>query len=44
MNDTKNSLVDDEKNFIVPLVVIGIVVVGILLLAGLFMPNTGFIF
>ena len=33
-----NGLVDEEKNFIVPLIVVGIVVVVVLLIAGLFMP------
>ncbi len=35
-----NGLADEEKNFIVPLVVVGIVVVVVLLIAGLFMPSS----
>jgi hypothetical protein len=35
-----NGLIDEEKNFIVPLMVIGIAVVVVLLIAGLFMPTT----
>jgi hypothetical protein len=35
-----NSLLDDEKSFIVPLIVIGIVVVVVLLIAGLFIPSS----
>ena len=35
-----NGLVDEEKNFIVPLIVVGIVVVVVLLIAGLFMPSS----
>lgn len=35
-----NGLVDEDKNFIVPMVVIGIVAVVVLLIAGLFMPTT----
>jgi hypothetical protein len=38
-----NGLVDEEKNFIVPLVVIGIVAVAIMLIAGLFMPTTNWV-
>lgn len=33
-----NGLLDEEKSFIVPLLLIGAVVVVILLVAGLFMP------
>jgi flagellar basal body-associated protein FliL len=33
-----NGLVDEEKSFIVPLMVVGVVVVVVLLIAGLFMP------
>jgi hypothetical protein len=35
-----NGLVDEEKNFVVPLMVIGIVVVVVLLVAGLFIPSS----
>jgi hypothetical protein len=35
-----NGLVDEEKNFIVPLLVIGIAVVMVLLIAGLFIPSS----
>jgi hypothetical protein len=35
-----NGLVDEEKSFIMPLMVVGIVVVMVLLVAGLFMPTT----
>ena len=35
-----NGLVDEDKNFIVPMVVVGIVAVVVLLIAGLFMPTT----
>jgi hypothetical protein len=34
-----NSLLDEEKSFIVPLTVIGVVAVVILLIAGLFIPS-----
>ena len=34
-----NGLVDKDSNFIVPLMVIGVVTVVVLLLAGLFMPT-----
>ena len=44
MEKLNNGLVDEDSNFIVPLVVIGIVVVVILLIAGLFMPTTDWIF
>ncbi len=39
-----NGLVDEDKNFIVPLIVVGIVVVTILLIAGLFMPTATYSF
>ena len=42
--ENQNNLVDDEKNFIVPLMVVGIVVVVVLLGMGLFMPSTDWIF
>ena len=35
-----NGLVDEDKNFIVPLMVVGVVVVVILLIAGLFIPSS----
>lgn len=35
-----NGLVDEEKNFIVPLMVVGIIVVVVLLIAGLFIPSS----
>jgi len=35
-----NGLVDEDKNFIMPLLVVGIVAVVVLLIAGLFMPTT----
>ncbi len=44
MEKPTNGLVDEETNLIVPLVVIGIVAVVVLLLAGLFMPTTDWIF
>jgi hypothetical protein len=44
MEKLNNGLVDEDSNFIVPLVVIGMVVVVILLIAGLFMPTTDWIF
>jgi hypothetical protein len=34
-----NSLLDEEKSFIVPLTVIGVVAVVVLLIAGLFIPS-----
>ncbi len=34
-----NGLVDNDSNFIVPLVIIGIVAVVVMLIAGLFMPT-----
>lgn len=42
--ENPNNLVDDEKNFIVPLMVIGIVVVVVLLAMGIFMPSTDWVF
>lgn len=44
MEKLKNGLVDEDTNLIVPLVVIGIAVVVIMLIAGLFMPTTDWIF
>ncbi len=35
-----NGLVDEEKNFIVPLMVLGVIVVVVLLIAGLFIPSS----
>ena len=35
-----NGLVDEDKNFIMPLMVIGVIAVVVLLVAGLFMPTT----
>lgn len=42
--ENPNNLVDDEKNFIVPLMVVGILVVVVLLAMGLFMPTTDWVF
>lgn len=42
--ENQNNLVDDEKNFIVPLMVVGILVVVVLLAMGLFMPTTDWVF
>jgi len=42
--ENPNNLVDDEKNFVVPLMVVGIVVVVVLLVMGLFMPTTDWVF
>lgn len=42
--ENQNNLVDDEKNFIMPLMVVGIVVVVVLLAMGLFMPSTDWVF
>ena len=42
--ENPNNLVDDEKNFIVPLMVVGILVVVVLLAMGLFMPSTDWVF
>jgi hypothetical protein len=39
-----NGLIDDDKNFVVPLMVVGIVVVVLLLGMGMFMPSTDWIF
>ena len=39
-----NGLVDEDKSFIGPLMVVGTVVVVILLIVGLFMPTTDWIF
>jgi hypothetical protein len=39
-----NGLVDEDKSFIGPLLIIGAVVVVVLLLAGLFMPTADWIF
>jgi hypothetical protein len=41
---TPNTLLDDEKSFVMPLMVIGIFFVVILLALGLFMPNTNWEF
>lgn len=41
--DKPNNLVDDEKNFIVPLMIVGIVVVVVLLAMGFFMPSTDWV-
>lgn len=38
-----NGLVDEDSNFVVPLVIIGICVVVVLLIAGLFMPTATWI-
>lgn len=35
-----NGLVDEEKSIIMPLMVVGVVVVLVLLIAGLFMPSS----
>jgi hypothetical protein len=42
--DNNNKLVDDEVNFILPLMVVGIVFVVALLVFGLFMPSPDWIF
>ncbi len=42
--ENPNNLVDDEKNFIVPLMVVGVLAVVVLLAMGLFMPSTDWIF
>jgi hypothetical protein len=42
--DNHNKLVDDEVNFVVPLMVVGIIFVVALLAFGLFMPSTDWIF
>jgi hypothetical protein len=42
--ENPNNLVDDEKNFVVPLMVVGIVVVVVLLGMGIFMPSTDWVF
>jgi len=41
---TPNNLADEEKSFIVPLMVVGIFFVVLLLAFGLFMPNTNWEF
>lgn len=38
-NDMNSSLLDEEKSFVVPLTVIGVVAVVVLLIAGLFIPS-----
>jgi len=43
-NQNTNGLIDDDSNFVVPLMVVGIVVVVLLLAMGLFMPSTDWIF
>jgi hypothetical protein len=43
-NGLNNGLVDEDSNLIVPLVVIGIVAVVVMLIAGLFLPNTDWLF
>jgi hypothetical protein len=43
-NFNANGLVDEEKSFIVPVMVFGILVVIALLVWGLFMPNTNWEF
>jgi hypothetical protein len=35
-----NGLLDEEKSFIVPLMVVGVVAVVVLLIAGLFIPSS----
>jgi hypothetical protein len=42
--DNNNKLVDDEFNFVIPLMVVGIVFVVALLAFGLFMPSPDWIF
>lgn len=42
--ENPNNLVDDEKNFVMPLMVIGVVVVVVLLAMGIFMPSTDWVF
>jgi hypothetical protein len=42
--DKPNTLLDDEKSFVMPLMVVGVVVVVVLLAMGLFMPATDWIF
>lgn len=42
--DKQNNLVDDEVNFVVPLMIVGIVFVMALLAWGMFMPSADFIF
>jgi type II secretory pathway component PulF len=43
-NQNTNGLLDDESSFIGPLMVVGVVVVVVLLVMGLFMPSTDWIF
>ena len=43
-NQDTNGLIDHDSNFIAPLMVVGGVVVVILLVMGLFMPSTDWIF
>jgi hypothetical protein len=35
-----NGVADEEKSFIVPLMVVGVIVVVVLLIAGLFIPSS----
>lgn len=44
MDNQTNTLLDDEKSFIGPLTVVGIVAVVALLLFGLVMPSVDWIF
>ncbi len=44
MENPNNSLLDDEKSFIMPLMVVGVVAVVVLLFFGLFMPSVDWIF
>lgn len=43
-NQNTNGLIDNDSNFVAPLMVVGVVVVVILLVMGLFMPSTDWIF
>lgn len=42
--DNHNKLVDDETNFILPLMLVGVVFIVALLAFGLFMPTPDWIF
>jgi hypothetical protein len=44
VNNGTSGLVDEDSNFVVPLVVIGIVLVVIMLIAGLFLSSPDWIF